>query len=63
MPSKKVESVLKSELKIEKLEDLFDKIYLDKPLGSASIAQVIKCIQAKINSIIHNIIKRYIKQN
>jgi hypothetical protein len=42
MPAEEVESALKRELQVRCLEDVFEWIDLEKPLGSASIAQVHK---------------------
>eukprot|EP00210_Caulerpa_lentillifera_P006027 g5760.t1 len=42
MPANKVERLLKRELGVDNLSDIFSEIDLDSPLGSASIAQVHK---------------------
>lgn len=42
MPPEEVEAALKRELRIRSLGDVFEWIDLEKPLGSASIAQVHK---------------------
>lgn len=42
MPEEEVEAALKRELRISSLGDVFEWIDLEKPLGSASIAQVHK---------------------
>lgn len=39
MPKDEVEKLLKAELGVEDLSDVFSEIDLDTPLGSASIAQ------------------------
>lgn len=40
MPRERAEALLKKELKVADLAEVFSDIDLDKPLGSASIAQV-----------------------
>ena len=42
MPADEVEEALKRELRVKSLGDVFEWIDLEKPLGSASIAQVHK---------------------
>jgi predicted unusual protein kinase regulating ubiquinone biosynthesis (AarF/ABC1/UbiB family) len=42
MPASEVEAILKEELHLQSLADVFAWIDLDRPLGSASIAQVHK---------------------
>jgi len=40
MPKKVVQRILKEELAVDDLSEMFEEIDLDSPLGSASIAQV-----------------------
>jgi predicted unusual protein kinase regulating ubiquinone biosynthesis (AarF/ABC1/UbiB family) len=40
MPAARAEALIKGELGIDSLEEVFDWIELSKPLGSASISQV-----------------------
>lgn len=51
MPRHVVESLLKKELAVRDLSEVFSDIDLDTPLGSASIAQVImNCIRSRTNA-------------
>jgi len=51
MPAQKVEKLLKRELGVDNLSEIFSEIDLDSPLGSASIAQVRKKCERQMEGV------------